>query len=275
MEQQPKAPTKLPLMATIVGAYRKTFSNLGAFGSVATVWGALVFVVLFAVHWLTWSPLGEFGVRNAILEFAAILPSVMIGASAAVVWHRYVLQGEPILVGRAFRLDSAVLHYMGLVLALLLVSIFAGSILTGAAVYLAHTFPAVLLLNVEPSMLESPLATPLVTVVLCLMLAPIALVAVRLMLRLPAIAVRDGAVTLRDAWQATRGNSWRLYLGSLATIAPTQLPMLMGNFVPEDRLTASLCSAVLEVIWLVFGLIFVTFMSLAYRHFFKRAPSPE
>lgn len=271
MERQPQAPTKLPLLATIAGAYRTTFAQLGAFGLVAAVWGALVFVALFAVHWLVWSPPEKFGVGSAVLQFATILPSALIGASAAVVWHRFVLRDEAVSVGRALRVDGTVLRYMGLVLALLLVSIFAGSLLVGAIMIL---IPA-LSLNVEPSFFEPPLAGSLGLAALCLVLAPIALVAVRLMLRLPAIAVGDSGVTQRDVWRTTRGNSWRLYLGSLATIAPTQVGMLVGDLGAEDRLTASLSSAAVELIWLVAGLIFVTFMSLAYRHFFAEAISPE
>lgn len=273
MEQQLQAVTKLPLLATIAGAYRTTFAQLGAFGLVAAVWGALVFVALFAVHWLVWSPPEKFGVGSAVLQFATILPSALIGASAAVVWHRFVLRDEAVSVGRVFRVDGAVLRYAGMVLALLLVSILAGSILVVAMIVPMQTFASALSLNIEPSFFETPLATLLGLPALCLVLAPIALVAVRLMLRLPAIAVEDRGVMLHDVWQTTRGNSWRLYIGSLATIAPTQVGMLVGDLGAEDRLTASLSSAAVELIWLVAGLIFVTFMSLAYRHFFAAASS--
>ncbi len=280
MDTDPQPAPKLALLATIAAAYRTTFAHLASFGLVVAVWGTLAFSVLFAVHWLVWRPIEDFGVWDGILSFAApLLPSALIGASAAVVWHRLVLRGEEISVGAVVSLDGAVLRYAGLVLALVLATLLVGTILVSVAVV-----PLVSVLSAaSPSDLatasastdaavvwifETPLGLAALLVGGHLLFAPVALVAVRLMLRLPAIAVGANHVMLQEVWQATRGNSWRLYLGSAATIAPTNIGMLLCNAASEDRFLASLSAAAAELIWLAAGLVFVSFMSLAYRHFF-------
>lgn len=279
-------PPKLPLRATIAAAYRTTWAHATSLGLVLAVWGATVFVALFAVHWLVWQAPKDWSVLGAFSGvLTPLVVSIVIGASAAVVWHRLLLKGETIAATRVFRIDGDVLRYAGLVLALVAGTIVIGLLVAiGPFVGLISVFPDLWSDDAPPStgaetsscdFSASPLAIVLVLIACHVLFAPLILVAVRMMLRLPAIAIGERDATLREVWQRTRGNSWRLYIGAAATIAPAHISAYIGNGACDDRFASSRMAATIELIWLVAGLVFVTFMSLAYRHFFPEAAAGQ
>lgn len=279
-----EAPEKLPLLAMIADAYRTTWAHASSLGLVLAVWGTTVFVTLFAVNWLLWRAPDDLSFLGGFSGVVApLVASVVIGASAAVVWHRLLLNGERIAASRVYRIDGNVLRYAGLVLALLVGTIVIGLLAAlGPFVGLISVFPdwwsddaatAAGAETLSSDFSASPLDIFAVLIGIHVLFAPLILVAVRLMLMLmlPAIAIGARDVTLRSVWQRTRGNSWRLYFGSAATIAPAHISAFIGNTSAEDRLLSSVSAATFELIWLVAGLVFVAFMSLAYRHFFPDA----
>lgn len=267
---------KLPLVATVKAAYALTWANLRSFGTVAMVWGPVVFVVMFAIHWLLW-PYGQ-GDPSLSAMIGSTMPvmlvSALVGATAAVAWHRLVLADNAIRPDQVLRYDRTVIYYAGWVL---------GLVVIGFLIFLAVPLIAVGLAEFLPSNSpESPAvadstdqtsgqtlpdwAASLIIIVGAILFGPFAYPAIRLMPILPAIAIGAphgaGAV-----WRATRGQFWRLYLGTLLAALPALVPYFF-IFDFKDRTANSLWAAALEVSWLVCGLVFVTFLSLAYRHFF-------
>jgi hypothetical protein len=69
------------------------------------------------------------------------------------------------------------------------------------------------------------------------------------------------------SWQITRGNSWRLVLGAALAMLPGLWGYVASFWLSNDRLWGAVGSAAVEVVWLVAGIVLVTFLSLAYRHF--------
>ena len=110
-------------------------------------------------------------------------------------------------------------------------------------------------------------------------------VVLRLILLLPARAAGDLSLTFRQTWNRTRGNTWRLFWGLLATTVPPLLLaeiafMLIGlpkptTILGEDfarRMTAT--STIFVVYYLLMLPVGIGFLSHAYRHFVRAQPNP-
>jgi hypothetical protein len=112
-------------------------------------------------------------------------------------------------------------------------------------------------------------------------LAPLAYIPVRLSLMLPAIAVAERGASASRIWTATKGNFWRLNLGQFYCLA---LPVVLAVIyfaltrtdlaeTPQEALRDAL---VMEIIFCFAGLVAITYLSLAYRHFFpEELTKPE
>lgn len=267
---------KLPLFATVKAAYAMTWANVRSLGTVAMVWGPVVFVMMFAVNWVVW-PYDQ-GEPSLWAMFGSMIPvmlvSALVGATAAVAWHRLVLTDGAIRPDQVLRYDRTVLDYaawvLGLVVIGFLIVLAVPLIAVGLAEFLLSDSPEPTAVAETPDQISGQ--TPphwevsVILIVGALLFGPFAYPAIRLMPILPAIAIGAphgaGAV-----WRATRGQFWRLYLGALLATLPAFVPYFI-IFDFKDRLASTLWDAATEVSWLVSGLVFVTFMSLAYRHFF-------
>jgi hypothetical protein len=114
------------------------------------------------------------------------------------------------------------------------------------------------------------------------------LVATRLLPIFPARAIQNNAVTVREMWAATSGNSWRLFWGCFLTIIPplSVLQILFGrrilsNLSPSPGGGLHLTDeAIREMAFfqgagvayaLLASLIFFGFLSFAYQHFLFRS----
>ena len=90
---------------------------------------------------------------------------------------------------------------------------------------------------------------------------------------LVAVALGRSDIGLRDVWQATRRNTWRLALGPFACLVILALPgaitLRLGSM---NRMSAAIVLTLLDLISIIGGVIGVSFLSLAYRHFFPGKP---
>lgn len=90
----------------------------------------------------------------------------------------------------------------------------------------------------------------------------------RLCLILPARALDHDTITASHIWARTKRRFWPLYLGSVAcAMIPTILTAVLP-LGPEEAGSIALYSAVSHIIWLIAGMVGVTFLSLAYRQLF-------
>ena len=96
-----------------------------------------------------------------------------------------------------------------------------------------------------------------------------ALVAGRLSLVLPPIALGRTDIGLGEAWRRTRGNTWRLLWGPLICVVLVTVPAFMVQRVVEgDRALATVATTGFGLFMLLGGVIAVGFLSFAYQHFF-------
>lgn len=276
---------KLPLFATIWEAYRFTFANLPALLSISWAWLILGAVVTFMLGWFVFWPLGFATKITASLNNIALssIPSILesiIGASLAVTWHRFILLREPAADAATLRIDRLVGTYF--LWAILLISItLALSLVLIAPLGLALHF-----LDSELSSQQQDIPDDdtsfgwrtylILSITIFFIATPYAFIPTRLSLKLPAIALQREDVTARQSWLWSKGNFWRLYTGSFACFVP--LGLLTANLHLDDksRLGYALNQSIDMVIAILSGMIGITFLSLAFRHFFGAdAPSAD
>jgi hypothetical protein len=119
-----------------------------------------------------------------------------------------------------------------------------------------------------------------------LVTAALYIVAVAIVLRLcpllPARAIGDRGRTVAETWRRTRGNTWRIFWGLLACTLPLMMLVqfifriavgnpalqLLANGAPPTRIVVA--SVINIVTYLLTWPIAVSFLSLAYIHFFRR-----
>jgi predicted lipid-binding transport protein (Tim44 family) len=88
-----------------------------------------------------------------------------------------------------------------------------------------------------------------------------------------AIALGQSDISLGDVWAATRRNTWRMALGPLACIILLGIPgAIMFHLNGMNRLSAAAVLTLLDLISIIGGVVGVSFLSLAYRHFFPMKP---
>jgi hypothetical protein len=217
-----------------------------------------------------------------VLIFGGALLLMAAGVSIAVAWHRRVILGErPRLSGSNIATGSF-WRYIGVGIAIFLIAfipmVFGGVV---SLVVLWRFVP-----HGTPGGPHGGIAVAIVLIMLLLYLTGIA-VMLRLILLLPARAVGDLSVTLRQTWHRTRGNIWRLFWGIMACTVPPMLIIEIPFWIfigfphPQSFANGTLPVPVLAIsaIWAVFVLlallilpIWIGFLSLSYLHFFERRP---
>jgi hypothetical protein len=161
--------------------------------------------------------LGKFLTISAPLAIA----SVVAYASIAVNWHRYILKDEVADGWQRLRVDGLTWRYIGnfiLIFLLIMACVF------GAA--LGFTLAGFVIRAIAG---ETITAIILVPVIFALYLYAV-VSTYRLSVKLPAIALGRGDFTMRDAWNATQGNDWRL-LGLLCLFIVCMLLVGVGSLL--------------------------------------------
>ena len=292
-----RAVQKLPLWDTICLSYSTFFRNCRDVLLICWLWLIVLAPLMTLENAMQWSLIAKtiadlkqtslpprfvsvsMPIDLRILIYGVGLLYMLAGVSIAVAWHRRIILGEqPRLSGSNIGAGSF-WRYAGVGIAILLLA-FAPMVL-GFLVLGLFLFPFIS--HATPAALHLGTVAPIALIMLVLYLAGIA-VMLRLCLLLPARAVGDLGVTFTQAWNRTRGNTWRIFCGILACTLP---PMLIIEIVawafvrfphPQNFATGSLpvsvliISAIFTVCYLLTLPIWIGFLSLSYLHFFERRP---
>jgi hypothetical protein len=252
-------PAKLPVWKTVADIYIVTARHALELLRFAWPWLAVLIIASGALYWGLYSAeqeaLQSHIMSSASLWYTTLFVSTAIGAAIAVPWHRTILLNETQTAAANLKADATRLTY------------FAYALMLGVA-------PFALLYAVDWSKPQSATVVFASTVAL-LLTWPIFN---RLSLILPAIAVGHNNVTIQNVWQATHGQTIRLLATSLLQIVPFFAVIVAVVFLAPDtdpaanqvqsRFAFTASNVLWEIAAIFIGMLFVTFLSLAYRHFF-------
>ena len=269
-------PAKLPVWQTARECYRLTFRHLGDLLRFAWPWLLVLIALSGALYWALYpaevAAMAETGSGSNALLITSALISTAIGAAIAVPWHRLLLLGENQSLAGCLTFDARRRSYFIKAVATLALPI--APIVLAAFLIPEDT-------SAEASQLDFLRAAGFA-------MATIAAVMVinRLSLILPATALDHAGVGWSKAWHMTRGNAWRLFWLSLLVLAPIFVAvavafslypnefLLLDSTTAPSRAAFAAANVVLELASMLAGMLYVTFLSLAYRHF-RGLPMPQ
>jgi lipoprotein NlpI len=250
-------PSKLPLWRTIGQAYAVWETKFPDLVRACWLWMLLMAPVL--AIWTIWEtftgPNPPLAMVTQIVDEVVMLPAL---ASVAVAWHRLLLRDEDSGPGVYLRLDRIVAGYAILA--------FWIGVITLSPICVYEMFQIVT---------GTRAARPDMATLIALLLALIALlIAARLSLALPGIALGRDDVTLRTAWRVSKGNTWRMFWAYFFCIVPWVTILTFASIsvilVAPSRTTSALLLLVQDLLSIPLGMISVGVLSFAYRHFFER-----
>jgi hypothetical protein len=271
---------KLPLWDTIRLSYSSYFHDFPDVLRISWLWLAAAGIL----SWLQYSWIAGImaalkqgmaaaskSVEATVVQDLVGLALIFAGASIAVAWHRrLILEERPGLSGSNVATKS-VWRYAWI----------------GLAIGLVVIVPT-MVLSLPLIILSSPVATggaprfPMLIPVIFLLVVAAFAIFLRLSLLLPARAVGDVSLTFKETWKRTRGNTWRLFWG---TIACAWLPMLAAQIVvgvltgflgpwmstvEAFAIRMAVIGPILTVYHMLILPISIGFLSYSYLHFFKR-----
>ncbi|NMD08181.1 MAG: hypothetical protein GYA66_09400 [Phyllobacteriaceae bacterium] len=209
---------KLPVGAAFGHVLQSTVNNLGFAWHLSWPWLLVILPLnLFA---------GIYGIGDSLspdqASAGAVLTSLVIGllsmfafASIAVSWHRYILLDEVPKGWARLRADNTVWRYFGNTI-LIFLAIIAGLI---PVAILAAIFLAVL------GNFGAVFAVPLYLAAALYSMSAF----YRLSVKLPAVALERQDIHMRDAWAATRDNTWQMIgLAMLFLLCAVALAIVIG-----------------------------------------------
>lgn len=271
---------KLPVWKTIADVYIVTARHLGDLIRIAWPWLVLLIALsaaLYAAYYDTERAATTGGTSSSMLWILTLTASTIIGALIAVPWHRSILLGEHQTLSHGLALDSRKFAYVA----------------KAVAIIASLLLPLVAVTRTGSAEPESDAGTKAISefsladfwpVLFFLLFFALIFALNRLSLILPATAVDNRDATLRTAWRATRGNTLRLaFVSVVATFLPCLFPLGLGYLLAPAAIAAldantapnviafAVANTINEFLTILFGMLFVTFLSLAYRHFFGTA----
>jgi hypothetical protein len=266
-------PAKLPVWRTIGQSYAIWFKNLPELVRIAWIWILVMVPIVGLFMWWQAPAMIELiqnaragkldpdpGMTTLMQAINSIILLPML-SSIAVAWHRLLLRDEHVS-GPYLRFDSVVIGYA--------VLFFLIALLFSVPQYLSQIYAA---LTQPPGATEISPAALAVTFIGSILTLIAMFFACRLFVVLPAKALgRD--MSFGTAWAATRKNSWRLFWGYMLSLLPLAviaggIGYWIGIAQPSRGVAASIWTIV-TLLWPLFGMVGVGFLSLAYRHFFER-----
>lgn len=272
------APAKLPVLNTVIDAFRDLAVHRREALRISAAWSALfaaVGLTAFAAIVGAQSTLAASPWITLAVIYLPPLVFFLFMISAAVGWHRLVLLGEQPR-SLYLRFDGQVWRYIGAALAM-------GVVIWLITLLLAvPTIPAVLLLlGTDPT--QWTVTGLVVTAMIGVMAYTVLVLAVsRIVIALPARAVGSG-MRFREAVRATKGNSWRILAGSLLVAVPTvivnavmnllldlQVRMPGGDLNWTGIISFVALTAVALTLLVALSLVSIGFISRAYRFFTDR-----
>lgn len=265
---------KLPVWANLKQSYSFLLNNLGVLARISAGWLVAIAGAFVVSTWLvTTAVQGDPGfaanytalpVRDqAGLLIGLPLLILVVGIWALIItWHRIIVRG-PDASRTVFPFPfGAMLLYFG------------RSNLIGAVLALAVFTSVAFAVSVRGPGVDPMLKAYAPGTVIIIGATIGFLLAGRLALVLPGGSVGDWAMNFGASWRATRGNSWRLAIGSLLSAGPLAVFNIMLNAALENadvfsRSPSALAVklAALAVLAVFAALMEAGFLSFAYLHF--------
>jgi hypothetical protein len=264
--------TKLPVWATVRATYRsvKEHSEALAVLSRGTATAAAVAVGLSfgAVQLLLaderrGSEFLELPAGERVAAYTSLATLVILFGLFVIIvrWHRMIVQGVPPGATRP-RATRAAMLYFARSLLLGMIGVAVGLVCGMLPVALSRSLP-----------IPDDIGRWLTVASIAGGVLAALLTVGRLSLILPAGAVGDYHVTMRRAWQLSRGNSWRILAGSLLASGPVFIANIVLNGLIDalPSMSASVPSllAMLTLSLLLFvvtAVVQASFLSYAYKH---------
>lgn len=254
------AAKSLPVFETVGQSFGYSFKNIGLMIKLSWLWVILLLVLAAAFLALFGDAAQVEGQAvpdgGAMAAFTVLMVVYFIAIySIAVGWHRALLLGEqPGWIN--FRVGRRELGYLGYTLLVALLAAFPmliGFLVVGALTSFSGDSRETLGLGL--------IAVGAAGVVVMLLLMG------RLQLVLPGTAVGDRRVAIRQSFDLTRGNSWRI-LGGFLLIALVQvIPNVLSALAnPEIIDLGPIVRLVLDVLAIGIG-IFLGFAAVSYMSF--------
>jgi hypothetical protein len=258
----------LPVMEMTAETFRLTYRNFATFVAYAWPWLLLFLALSCIANWRGYPSdkvvISQNESANFFHDLFFPIINVVIGSVIAVPWHRFLVLNEPPNLFQTGKIGGTALKYTaliigGLVASMVLVALFTAFIVGG--LYLSGTGKAVHDFN---WMLWIP--TIGIGFSLTCIIGRISLV-------LPAVATDADDTTVATAWSVTRGNTFRMAVASIAVLLPSFVSIALILWIAGDppqlsRLGYTISSVITDLINMTIGMTSVTFLSLAYRHFF-------
>jgi hypothetical protein len=285
-ETSAAAKTKLPLWNTIGLSYSTYFKYFDDVLQISWLWILVLAPLNALTGWYQMSWAADFvktlpATKDAVkamhlpLQFAAIgylLHAVLFvaGVSIAVAWHRRLLLNDLPKMSGSNVMTRQVWQYIGIGLLICLIVALPALVITAPFAFL-----------VMPQLGEGSggFLTSMGTLALYLFGF---VVVFRLCMLLPARAVGDQTLTLKQSWRRTKGNTWRMFWGVFVCTVPplfsVELLLLWMIGLPtpdtiargENAGEITILNAVFIAYYLLTLPIFVGFLSHAYQHFFLK-----
>jgi hypothetical protein len=246
-------PAKLPVWRTTKETLRYTWTHSGTFLRFAWPLLMISLPISAAMNWT------DYPHNQKLFAFPLQFLWLAIGSMLAVQWHRFILLNEHPQSSVNLKLASVGLRYTAVIFALIVLYAVSGGLLLLGLTKL-HGGP-VATFNVVHWMAAT---TTLVLMLLCIF---------RLSLILPGLAILDKSARVKSSWEATHGNGWRIMLGALMAALPamllaTSIKLAAGGPLGLSRIGYTATNIFTDFINMTAGMTSVTFLSLAYRHFF-------
>jgi hypothetical protein len=251
---------KLPLRQAVQDSYAWGFQHIGEVIAKGWMILAALAAISLAGHWLAF-PYEKAAEATGGGWFSWLfvpLTTIIFTSMIAVPWHRFVLDNEPLPL-LAINAAPRVLAYIvwGVLLSMPLVVAFGLLTVTGAAPQEESA-----LINANTIRTILGVGGMLLSVYLT----------VRLGIKLVAVALGDSGATLAAIWRATPLSFWRLFWGTTVTVVPVFAVAISAAWVLGDnpsRPAYAVVNALATAAELPLGLVSLTFLSLAYRHFMR------
>lgn len=198
----PETTAKLPVRQLVSAGYRSLFRDWRAFVASASPWWVVLALLTFGIE-----AFAEPGLRRIVGAIVTFVLWAVAGTVFLVGWHRHILLGEAVASRASLRfgrrklrfLVTGILFYLVLVAPMVAIGLFVG--ILGPAV--------------AGTGLDRVLALgPVVALAIMIVVAP------RLSLASPMVALDAPGRPLATAWQLVRGQTWRLFDGALLVIVP-------------------------------------------------------
>lgn len=200
---------KLPAGTCIGHAINSVRHNIAYAFRISWPWYLIVIPLTIAVSLvLSYAAGGDLMQNQGLAFLNNMVSGLLLGfafASIAVNWHRYILLDEVPDSRGILRLDDTVLRYFGNIILIFIILVAAG-FLVGIPLGIIAA-------------LTSLAASQLFPILLFIIIVPIAgTIAMRLSVKLPAVALGRANFRLKDAFAVTRGNNMPIFLVALFEI---------------------------------------------------------